>query len=317
MGKKHSKHARDEAESGSARVGGAAGSSGGWAPHPMRAPTASDKQAASELRQEGNTLVKKEKYSAALERYTEALTLFPEPALHTNRAFCHKKRGDWAKVEEDSRAALELNSNFLKAHYYLGLALKKSGDLQGSVNHLTRALEQARESGDSIKDEIWRELASAKYQSWEQHSAQRRHDRARLRARLTQALALLHGSEAQSSEQPYNGGAEEQQRQQQHREEWVALEAMFNEEEARDLPGEFSNAFACRLTLEPFREPVVSTSGLSYERAALLQHLKNVGQFDPVTREPLTEKQVCLNLGLRAATQEYLDQHAWAWKDCI
>lgn len=26
--------------------------------------------------------------------------------------------------------------------------------------------------------------------------------------------------------------------------------------------------------------------------------------------------QVRLNLGLRSATQEYLDQNAWAWKDC-
>lgn len=41
-----------------------------------------------------------------------------------------------------------------------------------------------------------------------------------------------------------------------------------------------------------------------------------MGKFDPVTREPCTEAQVRLNLGLRSATQEYLDQNAWAWKDC-
>ncbi len=63
---------------------------------------------------------------------------------------------------------------------------------------------------------------------------------------------------------------------QQHEEEGAALDAMFDEQDARDTPGEFSAAFACRLTLEPFREPVVSTSGLSYERSALLTHLKNV-----------------------------------------
>ena len=61
-----------------------------------------------------------------------------------------------------------------------------------------------------------------------------------------------------------------------HEEETAALGAMFAEQEARDRPGEFSNAFACRLTLEPFREPVVSTSGLSYERSSLLNHLQNV-----------------------------------------
>lgn len=162
--------------------------------------------------------------------------------------------------------------------------------------------------------------------------------------------------------QDRSNGLEEQQ-QRRHEEETAALAAMFAEQEARDSPGEFSNAFACRLTLEPFREPVVSTSGLSYERSSLLNHLQNVsgpanqqdltylhvrrfqrarcpsrricrvetcvqrdcgcwygaqlitrsaspvtqvGKFDPVTRESLVEGQVRLNLGLRAATQEYL-----------
>ena len=31
----------------------------------------------------------------------------------------------------------------------------------------------------------------------------------------------------------------------------------------------------------------------------------------------LTSSKVRFNLGLRAATQEYLDQNPWAWKDCI
>jgi U-box domain len=42
-----------------------------------------------------------------------------------------------------------------------------------------------------------------------------------------------------------------------------------------------------------------------------------VGKFDPVTREPCSEAQVRPNLGLRSATQEYLDGHAWAWRDCV
>ena len=35
-------------------------------------------------------------------------------ALLTNRAFCHKKRSDWLKVMEDSRAALKLDSDCMK-----------------------------------------------------------------------------------------------------------------------------------------------------------------------------------------------------------
>ena len=61
-----------------------------------------------------------------------------------------------------------------------------------------------------------------------------------------------------------------------HAAESGALARLFGDAAARDTPGEFSNAFACRLTLEPFREPATTPSGLSYERSALLNHLKSV-----------------------------------------
>ena len=40
-------------------------------------------------------------------------------------------------------------------------------------------------------------------------------------------------------------------------------------------------------TFEVFRDPVIGPSGHSYERLAILEHLKKGSQFDPITREPL------------------------------
>lgn len=77
-----------------------------------------------------------------------------------------------------------------------------------------------------------------------------------------------------------------------HEGEKAALERLFDDAAERDTPGEFSNAFACRLTLEPFREPVTTPSGLSYERSALLNHLKSVSiVWNPVNvmcRDPFS-----------------------------
>jgi STIP1 family protein 1 len=283
-----------------------------WQRHNIMPPSESDKAAADRLRLEGNRMFQKEKYGAALERYTEALTLNPIPALLTNRAFCHKKRSDWLKVMEDSRAALKLDSDCMKGHYYLGFALREIGDLPEAIQHLTKALELARSSGDSIKDEIWRELAGAKYRAWEDESAQRTAERRALRRRLDAALEALQLSEREDCQSTALSDLLERQSC-----EKAALERVFVDASERDTPGEFSNAFACRLTLEPFREPATTPSGLSYERSALLNHLKSVGKFDPVTREPCSEAQVRPNLGLRSATQEYLDGHAWAWRDCV
>jgi hypothetical protein len=38
------------------------------------------------------------------------------------------------------------------------------------------------------------------------------------------------------------------------------------------------------LLLQVFRDPVITPSGFSYERSALLEHLSRVGKFDPISR---------------------------------
>ena len=40
--------------------------------------------------------------------------------------------------------------------------------------------------------------------------------------------------------------------------------------------GEPAAAFTCPLTVEVFRDPVMTPSGLSYERSALVEHLRKV-----------------------------------------
>lgn len=71
------------------------------------------------------------------------------------------------------------------------------------------------------------------------------------------------------------------------------------------------------VAMQVFREPVITPSGCSYERSALLEHLSKVGKFDPITRQPMSESDVTLNVGLRNATQQYLDEHPWAWGEVV
>lgn len=61
---------------------------------------------------------------------------------------------------------------------------------------------------------------------------------------------------------------------------------------------------------------MVTPSGNSFERSALLEHLAKVGRFDPLTREPINAADVRPNVGLRNATMHYLDHHGWAWAEC-
>jgi hypothetical protein len=55
------------------------------------------------------------------------------------------------------------------------------------------------------------------------------------------------------------------------------VEAVLAVAAATDVPREVPSLFTCPLTLEVFREPVITPAGHSYERAALMEHLSKVG----------------------------------------
>lgn len=65
------------------------------------------------------------------------------------------------------------------------------------------------------------------------------------------------------------------------------------------------------ITFEIMHDPVITPSGASYERVGLMKHLKSTG-LDPLTREPLSERQLYPNVALRNACSEFLDNNGWA-----
>ena len=55
-----------------------------------------------------------------------------------------------------------------------------------------------------------------------------------------------------------------------------ALEQVFESARHGLQASEPASAFTCPLTMEVFRDPVMTPSGLSYERSALVEHLRKV-----------------------------------------
>ena len=58
--------------------------------------------------------------------------------------------------------------------------------------------------------------------------------------------------------------------------EYEALRQIFQAAKQGLTAGELASAFTCPITMEVFRDPVMTPSGLSYERYALLEHLNKV-----------------------------------------
>ncbi|GJN36400.1 hypothetical protein PR202_gb25256 [Eleusine coracana subsp. coracana] len=92
------------------------------------------------------------------------------------------------------------------------------------------------------------------------------------------------------------------------------LSEVFTKATLADTPIDVPDYLCCQITFEIFRDPVITPSGVTYERAVLLEHLHKVGNFDPVTREPLKEHQLVPNLAIKEAVQAYLKENSWAYR---
>ncbi|GBF99252.1 hypothetical protein Rsub_11777 [Raphidocelis subcapitata] len=72
-------------------------------------------------------------------------------------------------------------------------------------------------------------------------------------------------------------------------------------DDAPDAP----EAFRCPITLALMREPTQATSGITYERTAIMQWLEG-SRFDPVTHAPLRRRHLSPNLTLRVLMEPWL-----------
>lgn len=271
---------------------------------------ASAAKQADKLRRHGNICFKKGRLGAAIDAYTEAITLCPNvPIYWTNRALCHQKRNEWTRVEEDSRKAIHLDNSSFKAHYMLGLSLLQRRDYAG-VRELEKAYELGKCSNphSNVVEEIWQELANAKYLEWENISAKRSWDLHNLKevseAALREKCYLDHSQ--------FEGFLDE--RKKSVSEDLETLGWVFDKATEDDKPTKVPDYLCCKITLDILRDPVITPSGVTYERVAILEYLQKDGCLDPLTRKPLDPSQLVPNLAMKEAVRAFLDKHGWAYK---
>ncbi|CAL4896181.1 unnamed protein product [Urochloa decumbens] len=265
----------------------------------------------AELRRiEGNACFKKARLGAAIDCYTEAIALCPNVAVYwMNRALCHFRRKEWAKVEADSRRALALDATLVKGHYLLGCALLDKEEFSLAIKEFEKALNllKSENSTDKMAEDVWQVLAKAKYLDWEKHSTERVWRIQSLKEACESALQEHHFL-SDTLVEDSDGSSNE------YSEQIKLLSEVFIKATLADTPVDVPDYLCCQITFEIFRDPVITPSGVTYERAVLLEHLDKVGNFDPVTREPLKEHQLVPNLAIKEAVQAYLKEHSWAYK---
>ena len=58
-------------------------------------------------------------------------------------------------------------------------------------------------------------------------------------------------------------------------------------------------------------DPIITPSGITYDRSDIEEHLRRVGRFDPITRQELTIDQLIPNLAMKEVVETYIDKNEW------
>lgn len=69
----------------------------------------------------------------------------------------------------------------------------------------------------------------------------------------------------------------------------------------------------CKITMEIMEDPYITPAGITYEKEVLYNHFEKNGQTDPVTREPIEEKNCYPNLAIKQTIEQFIEQNPWAY----
>ena len=73
------------------------------------------KEFSNKLKLAGNTAYGAKNYNDAIDLYGKAIICKPDPIFYSNRAACYNALGNWDKVVEDTTAAINIDSEYIKA----------------------------------------------------------------------------------------------------------------------------------------------------------------------------------------------------------
>eukprot|EP01083_Nonionella_stella_P267683 904365_1 len=104
-----------------------------------------DNHKAELLKTEGNKLMKKHKYKAAVAQYSKAIDLDPNNAIYfSNRASAQTKLGNYTQAILDSRKASKIDPYYIKAYLREGLAYYETSEYQKAIDVYSKGLEHIK-----------------------------------------------------------------------------------------------------------------------------------------------------------------------------
>lgn len=273
----------------------------------------------------GNEHFKAGKFKEADQLYTQAIQQNSSDAkLFSNRALTRVKIQNWSGAENDARKAIELygpkNAEAMKSYYHLAQALL-------GLNHPVEALETAKhaykiclEIRDSSAEILSQFILRTKQAQWDSKETARLRElnetlttvEELLQQQLDKDLADVERKYVRQEIGDIGRNEERDALGKEARERRSIVRLAFRNAQNQDTTERIVPDYLIDgISFEIMHDPVITPSGVSYERISILRHL-HVSPFDPLTREPLSEKQLIPNVALKNASCEFLEKNGWA-----
>ncbi|XP_040572382.1 E3 ubiquitin-protein ligase CHIP [Lepeophtheirus salmonis] len=268
-----------------------------------------------ELKEIGNKYFAARNFDSAIDSYTKAILKNSNVSYYyTNRSLCYLNLKRWNAAVTDAKRALEKDPNLVKGHFYLGKALLEKDSYDESIKHLQRALDLSKEQKLNFGDDIAVQLRIARKKRWNVQEEKRVQQEIELQTFLNKLI--LDDKDRQIEKLRLEGGGN------------ADLQAEKLEHEANDIIGQVNTLFAkvdekrqkrevpdhlCgKISFEILKEPVITPSGITYDRKDIEEHLQRVGHFDPVTRKKLSQDQLIPNFAMKEVVDGFLTDNEWA-----
>ncbi|XP_022830864.1 E3 ubiquitin-protein ligase CHIP [Spodoptera litura] len=277
-----------------------------------------------ELKEQGNRLFSLRRFEDAMNCYTKAIIKNPSVATYfTNRALCHLKMKKWEATCQDCRRALDIDNNQVKGHFFLGQALVELDCYDEAIKHLHRANDLAREQKLNFGDDIAAQIRIARKKRWNVQEEKRIAQEIELQSYLNRLINEDMQRRIEALKLEANNKDDVSSKASKIEDEcvtWLSHSLNYFTEynviaslycfyhQKRDVPD-----YLCgKISFEILNEPVITPSGITYEKKDIEEHLERVGHFDPVTRVKLTADQLIPNFTMKEVVDAFLQENEWA-----
>ncbi|VDN36410.1 unnamed protein product [Gongylonema pulchrum] len=219
----------------------------------------------------------------------------------------------WDKAATDCKKALDLDRR--NAHFFLGRTCVQLGQFDEALKVLTRANDLAQSQKLNYGDEITAQIRVAKREIFRREEEKRIEQEISLQTYLNSLIDNDLAKKLDELRQKRKNDGEEIEvisDDVEDEEQVLRMEAESNKNKLNSLFAQVDERrrkrevpdFLCgKISFELLRDPVITPSGITYDRADIKEHLQRVGHFDPVTRAPLTADQLIPNLAMKEVSE--------------